>query len=404
MHIWITQTVMFSTALEKQEAVIAQIHTQLLIKADALMEEDQYDTVMMIRSQVSGNEEAEGHLNSLLLAEMDSLLSEENYGSVRTMYNIVVDNDLQFDGLSLAVYAKAEALFAVADYGTAEELYDLLGDYENALGRLEEIQDQEYFAEFREYLNNGNYSKALRMIENYSGSSKETMINENKAHCADGTYLTDLLKALEERGALGAVEEYQQLIDAELAYIEKYQDMPFYDSRLEELAEQYYDALMEQQNSLYIEDRYEFYCAWHYAAAERYDALSLLHYEYQFMQGNDAFASNFLDKGDGIRKTMEAYEIVHEDLKSQLWNVYADLYENTTYYVPYTNNTQYSFSAELSYEVYADGEYLFTDNFTIPLIAPGESIDTLITLPDGYYSWYTDWDITSLYDGATQLY
>lgn len=394
-----------STELEKQDTIIAEICTQLVAKAEALLQDNQYDTVMMIRNQVSGNEEAMGQLNTKLVEKMNGLLGEGAYDSVRSLYNTMMNNGLQIDELSAAVYGKAEELFGAADYDTAEGLYDLLGDYENSQSRIEEIQDQEYFAEFREYLNNGNYAKALRMIENYSGSGKETMINEYKAHCADGTYLADLQKALEDRSALGAVEDYQLVIDAELAYLQKYQDMPFYDSRLEELADQYYSALMLQQDAISIEDRYEFYFAWHYAAADRYDVVTLLHREYQFLNDNDELLSNFLDNGDEIRRIMGAYEIIHEDLKAQLWGVYAYVYENTTYYVSYTNNTQYTFSAELTHEVYADDAYIYTDNFTIPLLAPGESINVLITLPDnGSYIWYTDWDLTSIFDGATQLF
>lgn len=103
------------------------------------------------------------------------------------------------------------------------------------------------------------------------GAASQTATTETEIHYADEDFISDLATGLQNRWDINDVAEYEEgsdehkqydtdLVDAELNVLEKYQSMPFEDSKLQEYAISYINCLKQQKEAVsYITTAYETY-------------------------------------------------------------------------------------------------------------------------------------------------
>lgn len=106
------------------------------------------------------------------------------------------------------------------------------------------------------------------------GAASQTATTETEIHYADEDFISDLATGLQNRwdtqpsngedevvaGSDEHKQYYTDLVDAELNVLEKYQSMPFEDSKLQEYAISYINCLKQQKEAAsYITTAYETY-------------------------------------------------------------------------------------------------------------------------------------------------
>ena len=112
---------------------------------------------------------------------------------------------------------------------------------------------------------------ALAVLLTGCGAASQTATTETEIHYADEDFISDLATGLQSRWDISDNAEYEEgseehkqyaakLVDAELNVLEKYQSMPFEDSKLQEYAISYINCLKQQQEAAsYITTAYETY-------------------------------------------------------------------------------------------------------------------------------------------------
>ena len=112
---------------------------------------------------------------------------------------------------------------------------------------------------------------ALAVLLTGCGAASQTATTETEIHYADEDFISDLATGLQNRWDINDVAEYEEgsdehkqydtdLVDAELNVLEKYQSMPFEDSKLQEYAISYINCLKQQKEAVsYITTAYETY-------------------------------------------------------------------------------------------------------------------------------------------------
>lgn len=115
---------------------------------------------------------------------------------------------------------------------------------------------------------------ALAVLLTGCGTALQTATTETEIHYADEEFISDLATGLQSRWdtqpsngedevVVGSDEHkqyYTDLVDAELNVLEKYQSMPFEDSKLQEYAISYINCLKQQKEAAsYITTAYETY-------------------------------------------------------------------------------------------------------------------------------------------------
>ena len=409
------------------------------------LDNESYSKARKIYSAVSGYPDAVKKLDKLVKKQLESFLEYGNMSSLRefweemgddetvkalmegilveqaeknlrktgtTAFTVSLMNTVDSDALRQVVYEHALELADTGEYTAAANCFALLGDYQDSPAKFQENVRWQAVENLETYLNEGRYTEARELVDTYDGELHEQLLERFMAVCGDDTFLADLEAALLNRiyGDYGDYYKHYHVAQDEYEYLESYLNVPFYDTRLQELMVEYLDAVAAQASiALYWYesgdiDSYDFSYYWDYYAAVRYMTLDQLRDEYGF-NPSDPEIQGLFDMGEDFMVYNEVWYMIHLDLASQLWGV-GPVDNGAGEYVMYLRN--YS---GYTYSIYVWQEFIGTNGATVGLyereylsIAPGEEVQIVVGWPDDYVDyWYIDWDIYDIYDGNTYL-
>lgn len=278
-------------------------------------------------------------------------------------------------------YDAAMKLYVNGDYGEAIIKFSELGDYEDSLMKVNECK---YYLGLRA-MEAENWDDA---ISNFSGISlndsvdllaiceKEKGMRDND----DLNFLRDLEEAILNRISDSKTVDYSIIVSTELAYVEKYYESQFYDSRLKELSKKYIDGLYLQQKALDFDYYSEYQVQWQNGMAERYESLKALYSEYDFLKDNKDFVGTYVYQCDNVRALADAYNELEADLGAQIEAKATDanawyIHDNHLY-TQFFNNTDYTYSITWDFKFVEQKNtqnILGSHSDSIENIMPGES-------------------------------
>jgi len=96
-----------------------------------------------------------------------------------------------------------------------------------------------------------------------------------------------------------------------------------------------------------------------------------------------------------------AAEQVESSLMEQLIGVYAEARRDGTYYLPYTNDTGYTFSVEIDLDYWYEGSCVYEDLGYYYTLEPGDYIEIPVYFPDYCDAWNLWFLYSNIYYGNT---
>lgn len=394
------------TMLLEEDICLEGVENNVLSLMDSYIAEAWYHDALGYYSYIAHSDRCVKHVQQSLLAQVQTAMAANDQWSVEYLLEAMTLYTLDGEPIQQAVYDYACQQMELENYDEAYDYFSMLGEYKDSADKRYELEILNSIATLERYVENGWYYDAKYLVDSFTGEAYERLLAAYLAHCGDLTYIADLEAALLARLKLADEDgaSYTQLLETEYAYLEKYQSMPFYDSRLEELADSYYEALGDQHRALtyYVDyeyyDYYEFYYYWDLAACDRYAVLDLLNAEYGF-GGEDAQLQSLLGIAEGRRQYVEGWYAAHNCLAYYLWNN-VPYYENGTYYLDVYNYTDYTFDIAVYQDYYTwDDEWLHSFECKIVSMEPGEMVKVQIDYPvdEDVDHWYIDWEIYNIY-------
>ncbi len=270
-----------------------------------------------------------------------------------------------FTGCDSNKYDKANKLYEQGEYHEALKLYEKLGNYEDALDKVEICKKQ------------------IGMSEN-----------------ADNDFLKKIEESILNRLSTTRKEDadYKTLVNTELAYVEQFKDKTFYDKELKALADKYIEGLNIQKEALKKEYVYEYQIDWQKGLVYRCEVLKALHDKYNFLTDNADFIGTYVSQYEDQKTLLEAYYAIEKDIDSQInadnfkWNF--DGYE---FSCTVKNNTEYEYSTTFGIKFYdSNGTMYESDETYIENIKPGSSYVVSFVLEDSnrcdHYAWHNYYD------------
>lgn len=256
-------------------------------------------------------------------------------------------------------YNSAEKLFESGEYKEALELYSQIGDYEDS-------------------------------VEKIAICEKEIAMREN----ADYDFLEAIEKSVLGRMTASDNEDYANLVNTELVYLEEFQDRTFYDEKLHEVANKYIEGLYIQKDSLSESWQSEHQIKWQRGLVCREEALKELYEQYDFMKDNTEFVASYISDYEDNKSLLVAYETIDADIDGQLsseefqWTL--DEYEM---WCIVNNNTDYEFSTVYEISFYnSDGIMFESTQAYIPNIKPHSSYKVSEYISDSYQVAGFEWN------------
>lgn len=243
-------------------------------------------------------------------------------------------------------YEKANALYKEQNYEEALVLYESLGDYEDSV-QLSEKCNIEF-----EMTRNADYD-FLNTIEESALDRMETTAKENYSK--------------------------QQVVDTELAYLEKFENETFYDEELQKLAQKYIEGLRMQKQSLSAEFESDKQIEWQRGLVTREEVLCSLYEEYQLLTDNSDFIAHYIKSYDEDKRILDAYDAIEATLLSQISaeNFAPDVKyygEDAELFFTFKNNTEYTFSTVYKFSFVNANNILFqSTDVAVENIKPGQS-------------------------------
>ena len=333
------------TAVDKIAGFVAEASKDLLKNYE-------YYYFVEIYNMVSDQKDAVAAMDKIVIERIKKLLDESVYDATN-LNDALRGYDIQIDGVQSAMYNKGMEMLDDGNYDDASDVFYSLSqcNYEDSFTKYAECN-------LRYYLINEWYDSAKSYIDDFDGEVHDSLLAIYMSYCADATVIQDLESAVKERLELEASgADYQALLDAENRYLEKYYNMPFYDSELENLVNDYLDYLDYQQ---YYIDYYSHNWQLPYYLgqydAHRYEVLTTLNESYGFGE-DDPELQAIIGTADKVYALSDAWYDLFVDLRYEL----NCLSWNTTGYLEIVNNTEHTFSAVVTIE-YCDstGEVLHT--------------------------------------------
>lgn len=334
-------------------------------------------------------------------------LQEDSYYVYDIIYAI---DEYDLDGAAVyqTVYDYSCDLMEREEYENARNYLELIRNYMDVADKLAAAEVGMAKEELIYYLENGWYWDARYLVNCYEGETYEQLREIYLQYSADNTFLVDLEAALLERieYALSG-EEYYVVAKLEWDLLEKYNDLPFFDEYLQELAAEYLNALYYQMHyaEWYSDNYYDQNYYWLLYAADRYDTLNKLHEAYGFNPENE-YIRKLFTSGEQTRMFAEAWYCIHLDLEWQLWGTYANE-DSEGYYLEYTNYTEYTFDLDIwNYFVdYYSGETVHNVDGFYENVQPGDTVKIYFTFPEDTYDyyWYVDWNMMNIYSNGNLL-
>lgn len=262
-------------------------------------------------------------------------------------------------------YQKAEKLFSDGDYAAALKIYTSLGDYEDAK------------------------AKAIYC-------EREVGMTEN----ADYAFLDDLKSSVLSRLNSPDNTEYSVLVDTELAYLEKYSKMTFYDNNLKEIADKYIEGLHVQKEALKKDTRWDYQIEWQRGLVLRYEALVDSYEKFNFLSDNPEFVGIYVADLEIQQYILNGYNAIENDLNEQMnsesfsWELGRGGY---SIYCTLKNNTDYTFGMYVEVSFYDINNVLFETNTSyIQEIKPGDTYNVEVYISNASrvdrFEWNTYYD------------
>lgn len=299
-------------------------------------------------------------------------------------------------------YKKAEELYAAGDYAAALEIYTELGEYEDSQNKAKKCKFEVANAHFEK----GEYKAALEI---YTELGEYEDAKDKAAYCerevgmtenADYAFLADIESSV--LGRLNAPDgsDRNQLVNTELAYLEKYSEKTFYDAELKALADKYIEGLHVQKEALKKDARWEYQIEWQKGIVLRYEALTDLHNKYDFLSDNAEFIGAYVAEVENQRHILNGYNAIEADLTEQMnaedftWKLSKGGYN---IYCTLKNNTEYTFGLFIDVSFYDADKVLFeTNTGYVEEVKPGESYVLEVYISDAdrveNFGWTTYYD------------
>lgn len=191
------------------------------------------------------------------------------------------------------------------------------------------------------------------------GAASQTATTETEIHYADEDFIADLATGLQSRWdtqpANGATEDeiltgsdehkqyYTDLVDAELNVLEKYQSMPFGNSKLQEYAISYINCLKQQKEAAsYITTSYETYEEkWEEAYNNRTKLIVTFVNDYGLKvdEAHQATLDDFIAREKVIKEDEKVKTTIDSMMQNLTIEVTKDEYDWKTYEAVLENNT-----------------------------------------------------------------
>lgn len=301
---------------------------------------------------------------------------------------------------SAADYDEALSYMDSGDYTSAADCFEALGDYEDAASKLTEC----YYYMGIDFFNNADYDSAIeyfQLAEDYndsaewlSDSQREKGMTEN----ADYDFLNAIEESILWRMDQSDTTERSVLVSTELAMLEQFEELEFYDSELKAIATTYIEGLYTQQDAFSYNYYSEYQVEWQEGLVARYSALNRLYEEYGFLNDNAEFIGTYISQLEYESRLLDAYNALVEDISVQFDEAEADLYKYWEYDLysltgTFTNNTEYTFTTIFEFKFYDEDGVLFGDGTDIvENIKPGQSYTVSVYVPDDVDTLSFDWE------------
>lgn len=282
-------------------------------------------------------------------------------------------------GCSMLDYKEATELFEAKDYQAAHTLFAQLGDYKDSVAKDVECK----YALGQQAMENEDWASAIEFFTGLAHSDSEDLlafcsIEKEKHEKADYAFLADLEESVIRRMEMNSREKTDNLtlVATELAFVEKYYNMEFYDADLQNLAVKYIDGLYEQKQALDMEYQYEIDIAWLRGMVARYKALNSLYEQYGFMKDNNDFIGTYVAQVDRVNSELAGYLLIDDDIGRQI-DAMADKtfkYSSNYLWTELTNNTKYTFDLHFNLRMYDKNDVAYKiTSAVIQDIKPGET-------------------------------
>lgn len=185
--------------------------------------------------------------------------------------------------------------------------------------------------------------------------------DQGETEYADDAFIASLAKGYEARDTLveqsakekGSVEYYEKLVDAELSQVEQYQAAQFQDSKLQEAAIAYINALKDQRAAagLYSTDNDQYKKDWQKAYDKRTELLCVFVEDYGLTVSGSHQDSLDALVSHGKKVTRDNSEkAAIESLAASIVPEFTQEYSSYTGKATVTNNTGFDFDS-ISFEV-----------------------------------------------------
>lgn len=286
-----------------------------------------------------------------------------------------------------AKYDEAISLMNNNNYSEAIEILTELSDYEDSSIKLSECKyalgqeaiTSEEWETAISYFTDLNYKDSTELLAH---CTKEKGMHEN----SDYDFLADLEKSVLNRIETVSNTDYLEeiVVDTELAYVGKYTNATFYDPALESIADKYIEGLNVQKNGLKKEYIYQRQIEWLRGITIRYEALSELYSDYNFLSDNAEFIATYVAQVDNQKALYKAYCAIEADVSEQINSDDFSWYVGDNE-VTFTlkNNTEYEFTTTFELSFYdADNIMYESGSDTIENVKPGTAYSVSIYIYD----------------------
>lgn len=281
------------------------------------------------------------------------------------------------------------------------------GEWNSALERFSLINDQEMLTNeiFQcnyelgvQAMEESDWNTAISYFKNNSYENSQELLSECKKEKgmhekSDYDFLNDVAVSVKERFSRPDGTAYSDLVNGELAHLDKYRNAEFYDDRLKELADMYLKGLDEQKSVagqvLYADEQ----IMWQTGRVDRLTALNSLYEEYNLLQDDEEFVAAYILSFDEDRKLLDAYNDIENDLMSQVGENSENLkasFDGTDVTLEFTNNTPHEYSIGADFTFYdSNGTVNSQNSITTPIIKPGSTYNLTVYVPsyDTFYGF-----------------
>ncbi len=317
-----------------------------------------------------------------------------------------------------STYNQAMAMYNDGKYVEALPIFEGLGEYNNsadvavwcryelakeAIKKSEFQTAKEYLKEITygnsaDLLKNCDYHLGIQAMEAQDWEAAASIFDgldykESEELLTDCSFMIDLKDSILRRMEINAKErsDLAQLVNTELAYVEKYSKASFNDATLKKLAKKYIDGLKKQKDALTEMYQWDYQDEWYNGLVDRYDVLNRLYTEYGFLSDNKDFIGEYVNQYDYYKKWLAAFNELEAMMNKQYSTSDYGRQDYQYLYFTFTNTTKYTYTNQMDYWIYDyEGKTLLdTVSIITEDIRPGDSFTVKL-----YVGGYTnDWSL-----------